>query len=234
MDIRRLLPNEFAERKKTFEDEMSDIAGGSNMEDGRVTIPIFVCTMSFPNITCPLHVFEPRYRPMIRRAMEAGTREFGMCTNSADKPFSDYGTMLEIRDIQYFPDGRSVVDTMGGRRFKVVDRSTKDGYATASVEFLHDVVPEGEELLDLQQLHDRTRALAVSWFNKASEEIKAGILSHYGAMPHLEQDYWSSPSGPAWTWWVLAILPLDSQAQVYYFLKIYQLKKKVTYNHLSS
>ena len=53
--------------------------------------------------------------------MEAGTREFGMCTNSnsPDKAFSDYGTMLEIRDIQYFPDGRSVVDTMGGRRFKV-------------------------------------------------------------------------------------------------------------------
>merc|ERR1712032_1131956 len=101
--IRRLLPNEFAERKKTFEDEMSDIAGGSNMEDGRVTIPIFVCTMSFPNIPCPLHVFEPRYRLMIRRAMEAGTREFGMCTNSPDKPFSDYGTMLEIRDIQSPP-----------------------------------------------------------------------------------------------------------------------------------
>ena len=51
--------------------------------------------------------------------MEAGTREFGMCTNSPEKAFSDYGTMLEIRDIQYFPDGRSVVDTMGGRRFKV-------------------------------------------------------------------------------------------------------------------
>ena len=53
--------------------------------------------------------------------MGAGTREFGMCTNSnsQDRAFSDYGTMLEIRDIQYFPDGRSVVDTMGGRRFKV-------------------------------------------------------------------------------------------------------------------
>ena len=35
-----------------------------------------------------------------------------------------------------------------------------------------------------------------------------------GAMPALEKDYWSLPSGPAWTWWVLAILPLDSQAQV--------------------
>ena len=51
--------------------------------------------------------------------MEAGTWEFGMCTNSQENAFSDYGTMLEIRDIQYFPDGRSVVDTMGGRRFKV-------------------------------------------------------------------------------------------------------------------
>ena len=61
-----------------------------------------------------------------RRAMEAGTREFGMCTNSQEKAFSDYGTMLEIRDIQYFPDGRSVVDTMGGRRFKVGLHSPHD------------------------------------------------------------------------------------------------------------
>merc|ERR1711936_723260 len=226
--IRRLLPTEFAERKKTFEDEMSDIAGGSTMEDGQVTIPVFVCTMSFPNIPCPLHVFEPRYRLMIRRAMEAGTREFGMCTNSnsPDKAFSDYGTMLEIRDIQYFPDGRSVVDTMGGRRFKVLERDTKDGYSTAVVEFLHDTIPTGQDLLDLKQLHDRTRTLAVSWFNKATEEIKAGLLSHYGDMPPLEQEYWTSPSGPAWTWWVLAILPLDTQAQQQ-ILSQTQLKKRL-------
>lgn len=42
-------------------------------------IPIFVCTMSFPGIPCPLHVFEPRYRLMIRRCQESGTRRFGMC-----------------------------------------------------------------------------------------------------------------------------------------------------------
>merc|ERR1712173_380166 len=122
---------------------------------------------------------------------------------------------LEIRDIQYFPDGRSVVDTMGGRRFKVVERGTKDGYATATVEFLHDVVPQGQELVDLQQLHDRTRALAVSWFERTVADVKAGILSHYGIMPPLEQDYWSSSSGPAWSWWILAILPLDTKAQLH-------------------
>ena len=47
--------------------------------------------------------------------------------------------MLEIRDVQYFPDGRSVVDTVGGRRFKVLSRSSRDGYNTAKVEFLRDV-----------------------------------------------------------------------------------------------
>ena len=60
--------------------------------------------------------------------------------------FSDYGTMLEIRDIQYFEDGRSVVDTIGGKRFKVLSRGVKDGYNTAKVEYLHDEVLEGEDL----------------------------------------------------------------------------------------
>jgi len=224
--IRRLLPTEFAERKKTFEDEMSDIAGGSAMEDGRETIPVFVCTMSFPNIPCPLHVFEPRYRLMIRRAMEAGTREFGMCTNSQEKAFSDYGTMLEIRDIQYFPDGRSVVDTMGGRRFKVVSRGTKDGYSTATVEFLKDNLPEESNLEALQNLHDQTQETALSWFNNHNQQMKEGILSHYGAMPAVEKNYWRLPSGPAWAWWILAILPLDTQAQQQVLSQV-QLKKRL-------
>ena len=58
--------------------------------------------------------------------------------------FADYGTMLEIRDIQFFPDGRSIVDTMGGRRFKVIERNILDGYNTAKVEFIEDepVLPE--------------------------------------------------------------------------------------------
>jgi len=42
-------------------------------------IPIFVCTLAYPKIPCPLHIFEPRYRLMIRRCMESGVRKFGMC-----------------------------------------------------------------------------------------------------------------------------------------------------------
>lgn len=48
-------------------------------------VPIFVCTMAYPTVPCPLHVFEPRYRLMIRRCMETGTRQFGMCINDPQK-----------------------------------------------------------------------------------------------------------------------------------------------------
>lgn len=53
--------------------------------------------------------------------------------------FADYGCMLQIRNVHFLPDGRSVVDTIGGRRFRVLKRGMKDGYCTADIEYLEDV-----------------------------------------------------------------------------------------------
>jgi len=209
--FRRLFSADYNERQWIYEEELRELRGDAI--DGKILIPVFVCTMSFPTIPCPLHVFEPRYRLMIRRCMEAGTRQFGMCTSFKDRPFAEYGTMLEIRDIQYFPDGRSVVDTVGGRRFRVFENGTRDGYQTARVQFLTDHIPEGEELAELKRLHDETRSTAEVWFGKLEENIRSGILSHYGDMPALEDEYWNLSSGPAWIWWILAMLPLDAGKQ---------------------
>lgn len=41
--------------------------------------------------------------------------------------------------MEFFTDGRSVVDTIGRRRFKVVQHSQRDGYNTADIEYLEDV-----------------------------------------------------------------------------------------------
>ena len=60
--------------------------------------------------------------------------------------FSEFGTMLEIRDIHVFRDGRSVIDTRGRRRFRVLERRIRDGYNVASVEFLKDVPIPQEQL----------------------------------------------------------------------------------------
>jgi len=46
--------------------------------------------------------------------------------------------MLEINDLKFFDDGRSVVDTVGERRFRVLSRSMRDGYNIAKVAFLED------------------------------------------------------------------------------------------------
>ena len=51
--------------------------------------------------------------------------------------------VVRLQDVSYFPDGRSVVNTMGGRRFKVLSRGMRDGYSTAKVQFIQDV-PETE------------------------------------------------------------------------------------------
>lgn len=53
--------------------------------------------------------------------------------------FAEYGCLLEIRDVKFFSDGRSVVDTIGRRRFKVIQHRERDGYNTADIEYLEDV-----------------------------------------------------------------------------------------------
>jgi len=220
------LPQEYHERMKIHEAEMKQLAGETG-ESSSVQVPIFVCTQSFPSVPCPLHVFEPRYRLMIRRCMEVGTREFGMCCNADDgKTFSDYGTMLEIRDIQFFPDGRSIVDTMGGRRFKVIERNILDGYNTAKVEFIEDEPVLPEHLQELTQLHDDTLQQTKDWFENSGENRRKSIIDHYGKLPDLDQDYWILPNGPTWLWWILNILPIDPKLKTL-LLSITSLKKRL-------
>lgn len=48
-------------------------------------VPIFVCTLAFPTLPCPLHIFEPRYRLMVRQCMESGSHQFGMCVPDMEK-----------------------------------------------------------------------------------------------------------------------------------------------------
>uniref|UniRef100_A0A8C6YD54 LON peptidase N-terminal domain and ring finger 2 n=1 Tax=Naja naja TaxID=35670 RepID=A0A8C6YD54_NAJNA len=206
--IVRYFPEELSERKKVYEEEMKEL---SNLNKD---VPIFVCTMAFPTIPCPLHVFEPRYRLMIRRCMETGTKQFGMCLTDELKGFADYGCMLEIRDVKFFPDGRSVVDTVGVRRFRVLSHGQRDGYNTANIEYLEDKKAEGAEYEDLVRIHDSVYDQAVSWFTCLKDNMKAQILNHFGPMPGKEREPQSNPSGPAWYWWLLAVLPLENRAQL--------------------
>ncbi len=52
----------------------------NNTESIIFEVPIFVCVLTLPNCACPLHVFEPCYRLMMRRTIETESRTFGMCS----------------------------------------------------------------------------------------------------------------------------------------------------------
>ncbi|KAM8994157.1 LON peptidase N-terminal domain and RING finger protein 1-like isoform 1-T1 [Ara ararauna] len=208
--ILAIFPTELAERRDLHQAEMAEL---SNLTKN---IPIFVCTMSFPGIACPLHVFEPRYRLMIRRCQETGTRRFGMCIYEHGKSFADYGCMLEIRQIELLADGRSLVDTVGRRRFRVLSRGHRDGYNTADIEYLEDRKVAGEELQELQCLHESTYRLAQQ-FCEHQDLASRHILMQHGPLPEKEEDIQASADGPTWCWWLISILPLDPSYQLNLF-----------------
>lgn len=116
---------------------------------GSFDIPLFVCTLSFPMMPTFLHIFEPRYRLMIRRCME-GDRTFGMvlprrARHPGDTYFHELGTLLRITNVHYYPDGRSLIETTGISRFRVLSDGSVDGYAVGMIERIDDISLEEEE-----------------------------------------------------------------------------------------
>ncbi|XP_067843175.1 LON peptidase N-terminal domain and ring finger 1 isoform X2 [Heptranchias perlo] len=206
--IVKYLSEKLCERQRVHNEETAEL---SNLTKN---VPIFVCTMAYPTVPCPLHVFEPRYRLMIRRCIETGTKRFGMCISDPQNGFTDYGCMLHIRNIHFLPDGRSVVDTVGGNCFKVLERGQKDGYYIANIEYLKDVKVAGEELGKLMDLHDEVYAQACNWFQNLKSRFHSQILQHFGPMPEREANIQGPPNGPAWCWWLLAVLPVDPRYQL--------------------
>uniref|UniRef100_A0A671EMR6 LON peptidase N-terminal domain and ring finger 3 n=1 Tax=Rhinolophus ferrumequinum TaxID=59479 RepID=A0A671EMR6_RHIFE len=218
--IAKFLPEELKERRRLYEEEMAEL---SNLNKN---VPIFVCTMAYPTVPCPLHIFEPCYRLMIRRCIETGTRQFGMCLGDPIKGFAEYGCILEIRNVQVFADGRSVVDSIGKRRFKVLHQGQRDGYNTADIEYIEDQKVQGEDCAELMGLHNCVYEQASSWFHSLKSSLKNRILNHFGPMPEKDVDPQINPNGPAWCWWTLAVLPLEGRAQLP-FLAMKSLKDRL-------
>ncbi|TFK91838.1 hypothetical protein K466DRAFT_582482 [Polyporus arcularius HHB13444] len=143
--IIRAFPDAYRERGDMIEAEE---------RDARLNTPVFVCQLSFPGMPTILHFFEPRYRLMLRRCLESPNPCFGMIpppraapstsAHGATSTGNDYGTMLQIRNVQMLPDGRSVVETWGTWRFRIMERGMRDGYTVARVERIEDYEEELE------------------------------------------------------------------------------------------
>ncbi|BGP49920.1 hypothetical protein JCM10450v2_005825 [Rhodotorula kratochvilovae] len=148
--IEAALPQLAAERAAAVkEDELALLAH----------VPIFVCTTAWPGIKSYLHIFEPRYRLMIRRALESPDKSFGMVlplSNIGPDAVNEYGTMLRITSCQMLEDGRLILETVGTHRFRLVERGVVDGYNVGKIERVDDVSPEQEAALERAALARNT------------------------------------------------------------------------------
>jgi hypothetical protein len=73
-------------------------------------------------------------------------------------------------------------------------------------------------LTDLKELHDRVHPKAWRWFNSLETELQSEIVRAFGHMPQLEGEWPTLADGPAWTWWLLAFLPLSQELKVGIFV----------------
>lgn len=145
-----LCPDLVAARAEIAKEEEAILLGDKN-------VPLFVCSLAYPSMPCFLHIFEPRYRLMIRRAIESGDRKFGMIMhNPRGEPQGDlgnvhfmlYGTLLYIDSLEILPDGRSLIETRGLSRFRVKDHGQLDGYIVGNIERIDDVAWAEEEQME--------------------------------------------------------------------------------------
>ena len=67
---------------------------------------------------------------------------------------------------------------------------------------------------ELKKLHDETLQQAIDWFEGSATSIRSGIIANYGSLPQKEYNYWTTPNGPTWSWWLLNIIPVDPALKV--------------------
>lgn len=127
-----------------FSDESADPKFGS---EALASLPIFPLPnmVLFPGAMLPLHIFEPRYREMIRDAL-ASHRLLAMALRKEDEvpgmPPPAVAQVLGVGEIvaaEPLPDGRYNVLLQGRGRARIVrELATGKPYRTVSVEQLFD------------------------------------------------------------------------------------------------
>lgn len=121
-------------------------------------IPVFpLDVVLFPGLTLPLHIFEPRYRQMIRRCL-LEKLEFGMILAEKEKVATTGCTAAIAQVVRQYSDGRLDIIVHGGKPFQVKELYDDKPYYEALAEFIEENAapfpPVPKELADLyEQCH---------------------------------------------------------------------------------
>ena len=146
------------------------------------TLPIFpLAVVLVPGELLPLHVFEDRYKALMRDALEDG-RRFGLSYVSRAQvgvetppPAGSVGCEAHITAVIPLPDGRMNLLSVGASRYVVRGYTQLEPYLVAEVETLSDRDDEAEGMTDLAgRVRDKFERLATAartLSNEAGEAV---------------------------------------------------------------
>ena len=116
----------------------------------------------FPGMRMPLHIFEERYRIMIRECIEEDA-PFGVLLIKSGAEVGggavphDIGTTARIMQVEYMDDGRMNIFAVGEQRFRIVSINTTQPYlrgevapleTVAASDSAHAAMPRAREIFD--------------------------------------------------------------------------------------
>lgn len=110
-------------------------------------VPIFPLeSVLFPGLVLPLHIFEERYRQLVRDLLDRPEeeRQFGVVATTrghevgpqALEQAADIGCMAAVRQVEAYDDGRFDIVTTGTTRFRVEAVDDSMAYPQADVALL--------------------------------------------------------------------------------------------------
>jgi Lon protease-like protein len=137
-------------------------------------IPLFpLDVVLLPTMPLPLHIFEPRYKVMIRRCLDEKI-EFGMIL-AVDKAVATVGCTAEIvRTVRQYADGRSDILAEGRAVFNLLRLLDEKEYYEGTVDYPADETSplDTEKEAQLTALFDQCHALLFGrpWADTARNE----------------------------------------------------------------
>jgi ATP-dependent Lon protease len=130
----------------------------------------------FPQEVLPLHIFEPRYRIMLRTVL-AEDRRFGVVRwDPQERRMAEVGCCAEILHCQTQDDDRSNIVTIGQQRFRVLDIVREAPYRVGMVSWIEDTVSDGHGDLE-------TLAAEVTTALKDVVELTGKLIGKPSALP---------------------------------------------------
>jgi Lon protease-like protein len=120
-------------------------------------VPLFpLNTVMFPGVVTPLHIFEERYRALVRELLTIDAvfdRVFGVIAIREGYEVGEHGmqsvhrvgTLVQLTEVEAYDDGRFDIEVIGRQRLRVIDSDNSGPYLLGDVELLSDTDEPGAE-----------------------------------------------------------------------------------------